>query len=1077
MADEAAGTTNGVVGGVRWSNVVIGSSATTVQIGGDGGRIARRSGDETGLRAVLRCTAVISQPGIYRLDIEVSSVPMAHELDPLEFGVVASSGRGFRGVGYVSCGETEDAQVCKEGEQVTAAPSITPLDIVSIEVDICALTNSKSIRFLHNGKFVTRPIPVSEFALPLVPVVTIPNMVEICIKAFSSSTPIFPPIKLPTVSLWNNMDTIDRQLAAHGDHQDPGFVRHNYLVSMALDQYRCVWERGPRAHHGDSLSSMARQIVYDVVDAVAYSVSAFGYGPCVKCISELRSVLQCRVFSAHQCSPSLQRVIRVHERIGDSVELPNGLGTGSLVQVHPLRGFSGIQLDTGGQVLVARRDKLFLSMDLVSGNWIYRRIAFCTSCRKLRHLPLKSLVSQHLNWSCDCCHRGVPLPPDEDDRYALGRITTWAKTNPVELTAAYTMSPERIWELQNGRLIIWLDGMPYAIAHQGESLMNVAFEFQLNMNEILLMNCAIDSRLGPSSTLTRGSTVLLPWLEDSEKSARSVLVECLANSGWKFGMQVIGQHPHQQHMPTFEPPESLRHRFPGSPQLRHLTVVLQHIPEYLRAFRFAQPEAAARYILDYTPIPAVHAVRALQSQQRALLRAQTARGAAALQLHHPRSSQPQFASAAAPAANSRSRPVARQHHRPESPPPATPAPSLTATTPARKKPRRRSASGGGRCRPSGANAASAAVASADATLSPASAIEDVDEGIFLEDWILAKWAGDGQWYFAKIQARNPNGTVNVAYEDGDMEDNKPIAELRAPTAKQRLQPRQLAHGKVFFSKKAKQWIALYLGRKRIPGTFCSVDEAIEATENYHRLCEQPKTHDRRQRSTGLDSTGLHRTSHDSRRAPQSLPTAGFDSRQPSRGDSRGAVRADQGPPLCPICLEDFLQGSEHAIVTQCCGNRFHRECLDRQLQVLGVQSVCPTCRNSIAFNRQLRAIRRLERFAAHPGPESATPRPKKRPRLTDGGSREKPTTALQPAPEAKRGEEKEETEAIGSAVDHEQSGEVGESSRELQATEGQGEEESGIQPGPNQNRSPLYDAPRHLATSTTGEMEDDRKGA
>ena len=89
---------------------------------------------------------------------------------------------------------------------------------------------------------------------------------------------------------------------------------------------------------------------------------------------------------------------------------------------------------------------------------------------------------------------------------------------------------------------------------------------------------------------------------------------------------------------------------------------------------------------------------------------------------------------------------------------------------------------------------------------------------------MAEWPGDGQWYFAKIQSKNMDGTYDVAYEDGDVESHKPAKEMRVPTEKEQLQPRQLAHGKVFFSKKAKEWVAFYLGRKRLPGSFASVDE-------------------------------------------------------------------------------------------------------------------------------------------------------------------------------------------------------------------------------------------------------------
>lgn len=95
----------------------------------------------------------------------------------------------------------------------------------------------------------------------------------------------------------------------------------------------------------------------------------------------------------------------------------------------------------------------------------------------------------------------------------------------------------------------------------------------------------------------------------------------------------------------------------------------------------------------------------------------------------------------------------------------------------------------------------------------------------------------------------------------------------------------------------------------------------------------------------------------------------------SNGDSeRGEGVGDlRGLGLCPICFEgvgavDGGKGisaggcDEPTLETVCCRNVFHISCLELQVQATGGRASCPTCRNSKAFHRQLRAARRLERF-------------------------------------------------------------------------------------------------------------------
>lgn len=185
---------------------------------------------------------------------------------------------------------------------------------------------------------------------------------------------------------------------------------------------------------------------------------------------------------------------------------------------------------------------------------------------------------------------------------------------------------------------------------------------------------------------------------------------------------------------------------------------------------------------------------------------------------------------------------------------------------------------------------------------------------------------------------NLDGTFHISYEDGDEERNKSAAFLRELSAKEQRGPRNCRYGKLWWSKKHKQWTAFYRGKRRVPGRFASIEAAESALVSFHAQQQRPKE---RRTSVSSSSSSLGRYGGMIKRPPQT------DSNAPS---------------TCAICLEMVTDGDDHALRTQCCFNWFHQPCLDLQEQVRGKTSTCPTCRNSTAFHRQLRAVRRLQRY-------------------------------------------------------------------------------------------------------------------
>ena len=106
------------------------------------------------------------------------------------------------------------------------------------------------------------------------------------------------------------------------------------------------------------------------------------------------------------------------------------------------------------------------------------------------------------------------------------------------------------------------------------------------------------------------------------------------------------------------------------------------------------------------------------------------------------------------------------------------------------------------------------------------------------------------------------------------------------------------------------------------------------------------------------SRSVRHTSASSSSAPSSSTSHALNRSltAPESGKKRSSENA-----ACPICLESTENCDEPVLVTLCCRNGFHRSCLDEQVKVLGDRSACPTCRNTTAFHRQLRASRRIKR--------------------------------------------------------------------------------------------------------------------
>jgi len=107
------------------------------------------------------------------------------------------------------------------------------------------------------------------------------------------------------------------------------------------------------------------------------------------------------------------------------------------------------------------------------------------------------------------------------------------------LRSVFDDLPSDVWRLCSGRLVVWMQGRPFAVAYSNESLSGLAKEFSLTVKDILLVNSAITQDFKQNSRFTAGQRVLLPWLRSSiaGTSLRSIVLRPLIQAillhfGW-----------------------------------------------------------------------------------------------------------------------------------------------------------------------------------------------------------------------------------------------------------------------------------------------------------------------------------------------------------------------------------------------------------------------------------------------------------------------------------------------------------------------------------------------------------------
>lgn len=243
------------------------------------------------------------------------------------------------------------------------------------------------------------------------------------------------------------------------------------------------------------------------------------------------------------------------------------------------------------------------------------------------------------------------------------------------------------------------------------------------------------------------------------------------------------------------------------------------------------------------------------------------------------------------------------------------------------------------------------------------------------DWVLAQWPHDALWYFAKVSARHRDGSYDLTYEDGDIEMHKDPNLVRELNRRERKQPRGNKYGRMYWSRKDRAWIAYHQGRRRVPGCHATIDECEKALNDFHaqnsttgqsaaRTAFQAQHNAMLAASSAARKRGESTSGSSSGRSGGAAIVSAMMNRVTTNG---GGTKTEV---VCPICLESTEDCDEPVLVTLCCHNRFHRSCLDEQVKVLGGRSACPTCRNTTAFHRQLRASRRIERFGGEEEDES-----------------------------------------------------------------------------------------------------------
>ena len=139
----------------------------------------------------------------------------------------------------------------------------------------------------------------------------------------------------------------------------------------------------------------------------------------------------------------------------------------------------------------------------ITSSWIC-----CDKCQKWRRIPDNVPVPDgEVEWTCEmndwdgvynqCWVQEEPGAREPDIHEESSPINFDDKINEAELSVIEGIGAETIWALSTGRLICWVEEKPYAVAHEGETLNDLATSF----NSILRCtpNVAIDNRLKISS--------------------------------------------------------------------------------------------------------------------------------------------------------------------------------------------------------------------------------------------------------------------------------------------------------------------------------------------------------------------------------------------------------------------------------------------------------------------------------------------------------------------------------------------------------------------------------------------------
>jgi len=191
------------------------------------------------------------------------------------------------------------------------------------------------------------------------------------------------------------------------------------------------------------------------------------------------------------------------------------------------------------------------------------------------------------------------------------RRSNVSKVAADELRVVEQLGAEAVWALPTGRLIAWVEEKPYAVAHKHENIADIAREFKCHVDDVLIVNAAVDERLSLSSVLTAGSAVLLPVLDDGSKRLWHELTTQLLTDGWKLqwvtergtgrrsivyippqGVSKITVSPESmQPFRGFAPANSWRNGTLGS-----LEEVVRCFPELIEAVDLASPPTAFKYL-------------------------------------------------------------------------------------------------------------------------------------------------------------------------------------------------------------------------------------------------------------------------------------------------------------------------------------------------------------------------------------------------------------------------------------------------------------------------------------------------